>query len=358
MTNITKIARKDILKISPYIPGVYQSGFTRLNANESPWKALGDNTNMGLNRYPPPRPIAINNLLSKQYKVKQENIMITRGASEAIDIIIRPFCEPKKDKILICPPTFDMYRLYAEIQGALITKVPLLRNEDVLKDFSLDVQTIINQCDDLTKIIFVCTPNNPTGNSPLVEDIKKIAENRLGKSIIVIDEAYQEFSGKESLTSLQEKYNNIIVLRTLSKFVSLAGVRCGSIIAENDVIELLNKVLPPYTFPTPCIEEVTRALSRRSIDSSKDKVKSIKAEKQRFISNLSELSQVNKIWPSDANFFMAEVNNIQSFMDAAYKRKILVRSFPNEPIINNCIRITVGKKEENNALIQSIVDGE
>ena len=357
MKNITKIARKDILKISPYIPGAYKSGFTRLNANESPWKAIGDNTEIGLNRYPPPRPVAINTLLSKEYQVKKENIMITRGASEAIDIIIRAFCEPKKDKILMCPPTFDMYRLYAEIQGALITKVPLLRNEDVIKDFSLDVKTIISKCDSLTKVIFICTPNNPTGNSPLVEDIKKIAENRLGKSIIVIDEAYQEFSGKESLIGLQKKYNNIVVLRTLSKFVSLAGVRCGSVIAGEDVVELLNKVLPPYTFPTPCIEEVTRALSRRSIDSSKNKVELIRKEKQRFTSNLLELSQVNKIWPSDANFFMTEVNNLESFMSAASKRNILVRSFPNEPIIKNCVRITVGKKEENNALIQSIIDG-
>ena len=357
MKGITKIARQDILRISPYIPGEYEKGFIRLNANESPWKAPGDKTENGLNRYPPPRPTAINNLLSVEYQIKNEQIMITRGASEAIDILIRAFCEPKRDKILICPPTFDMYRLYAEIQGAYITKVPLLRNKDLSRDFSLDVENILKGCDKFTKIIFICTPNNPTGNSPNAKDIELIAEQQMNKSIIVIDEAYQEFSDSRSFIKLQKKFNNIVVLRTLSKFVSLAGVRCGSVVADNELIELLNKVLPPYTFPTPCIEEVKKALTKKSILSSRKKVEITRKEKKRFTDKLLKLPEIQNIWPSDANFFMAEVKNLEKIVTSARSQKILVRAFPNEPLLKNCLRITVGKKEENDALVQSIIDG-
>ena len=334
MKGITKIARQDILRISPYIPGEYEKGFIRLNANESPWKAPGDKTENGLNRYPPPRPTAINNLLSVEYQIKNEQIMITRGASEAIDILIRAFCEPKRDKILICPPTFDMYRLYAEIQGAYITKVPLLRNKDLSRDFSLDVENILKGCDKFTKIIFICTPNNPTGNSPNAKDIELIAEQQMNKSIIVIDEAYQEFSDSRSFIKLQKKFNNIVVLRTLSKFVSLAGVRCGSV-----------------------IEEVKKALTKKSILSSRKKVEITRKEKKRFTDKLLKLPEIQNIWPSDANFFMAEVKNLEKIVTSARSQKILVRAFPNEPLLKNCLRITVGKKEENDALVQSIIDG-
>ena len=163
MNDILKLARNDLKSLPPYIPGAYEEGFVRMNANESPWTAPGDSTERGLNIYPPPRPDSINACLSAQYSVTPDSLMVTRGTSEAIDLLIRGFCTAGRDQILICPPTFDMYRLYAGIQGAEVLTAPLLRAEDPQKDFALDVPGILSTSTERTKLIFICTPNNPNG---------------------------------------------------------------------------------------------------------------------------------------------------------------------------------------------------
>jgi histidinol-phosphate aminotransferase len=297
VSNILKLARPELASLPPYIPGAYEEGFIRMNANESPWAAPGDPTARGLNIYPPPRPDAITERLSEQYGIASDSLLVTRGTSEAIDVMIRGFCAAGRDQILVCPPTFDMYRLYAGIQGAEVLSVPLLRNEDPQQDFALDVPGILAAATEHTKLIFICTPNNPNGRAMNPADVDAICRAVDGQSLVVIDEAYQEFSDTPGFREFQARYEHVVLLRTLSKSVSLAGVRCGALIGRPELIEFLGKVLPPYTFPTPSIELVMAALATDSLQISTDRTTLLRAERARLAEGLASSPLVTKVWP-------------------------------------------------------------
>ena len=194
MSSLLELARPELRALPPYIASAWEPGLTRLNANESPWQAPGDRTERGLNVYPPPRPEAIAERLAGFYGTEKQNVLVTRGTSEAIDLLIRGFCEAGSDRILICPPTFDMYRLYAGIQGADVCRVPLLRDDGPQRDFRLDVTSIVEAAADRVKLIFLCSPNNPTGGSFEAEQVEEICGAVSGRALVVIDEAYQAFA--------------------------------------------------------------------------------------------------------------------------------------------------------------------
>ena len=354
MNDILKLARNDLKSLPPYIPGAYEEGFVRMNANESPWTAPGDSTERGLNIYPPPRPDSINACLSAQYSVTPDSLMVTRGTSEAIDLLIRGFCTAGRDQILICPPTFDMYRLYAGIQGAEVLTVPLLRAEDPQKDFALDVPGILSTSTERTKLIFICTPNNPNGQVFSAADVEAICRGVEGRSLVVIDEAYQEFCDTPSFRALQDTFEHVVLLRTLSKFLALAGVRCGALIGQSALIKLLAKVLPPYTFPTPSIELVMKALTTESLNISENRTALLRTERARLAASLVSSPLVTKIWPSDANFVLVATTNGQNFVKTVHRAGILVRTFPNDPLLTDCVRITVGRPEDNDRLLQAV----
>lgn len=354
MSDILKLARPEIASLPPYIPGAYEDGYIRLNANESPWPAPGDPTERGLNIYPPPRPDAIRERLSEQYDVAEDSLLVTRGTSEAIDVLIRGFCVAGRDQILICPPTFDMYRLYAGIQGADVVKVPLLRVEDPEQDFALDVEGILAAASELTKLIFICTPNNPNGRAVNPDDVEAITKGVEGRSLVVIDEAYQEFSSTSGFSRLQQCCEHVIVLRTLSKFVSLAGVRCGSLIGNPALVDYLGKVLPPYTFPTPSIELVMATLTSDSLQISEERTALLRAERSRLAESLMSCPLVTKVWPSDANFLLVATSDGQRFVETARQARILVRIFQNDPLLADCVRITIGRPEDNDLLIDAM----
>ena len=363
MSGILKLARPELTSLLPYIPGVYEPGYIRLNANESPWQAPGDPTKRGLNIYPPPRPVSITQRLSEHYGVSADALLVTRGTSEAIDVLIRGFCAAGRDQILICPPTFDMYRLYAGIQGAEVLSVPLSRANDLAQDFALDVSRVIDKSTDRTKLIFVCSPNNPTGRTMDPADVEAICRAVEGRSLVVIDEAYQEFSSTQGFRELQTRYDHVVLLRTLSKFVSLAGVRCGALIGRPELIEFLGKVLPPYTFPTPSIELVMAALATDSLQVSAERTALLRAERTRLAKALTASQLVTKVWPTDANFILVETTDGQGFTECAHAAGILVRVFPADEMLTDCVRITVGRPEDNTRLLQAvsgeeITDGE
>ncbi|MEE9570983.1 MAG: histidinol-phosphate transaminase [Gammaproteobacteria bacterium] len=363
MSGILKLARPELTSLLPYIPGVYEPGYIRLNANESPWRAPGDPTKRGLNIYPPPRPVSITQRLSEHYGVSADALLVTRGTSEAIDVLIRGFCAAGRDQILICPPTFDMYRLYAGIQGAEVLTVPLLRADDPAQDFALDVSRVLDKSSERTKLIFVCSPNNPTGRAMDPADVEAICRAVEGRSLVVIDEAYQEFSSTQGFRELQTRYDHVVLLRTLSKFVSLAGVRCGSLIGRPELIEFLGKVLPPYTFPTPSIELVMAALATDSLQVSAERTALLRAERTRLAKALTASPLVRKVWPSDANFILVKTTDGQGFTECARAAGILVRVFPADEVLTDCVRITVGRPEDNTRLLQAvsgeeITDGE
>jgi histidinol-phosphate aminotransferase len=349
VSGVLDLARPELRSVRPYTPGAYEPGCIRLNANESPWRTPGDTTERGLNVYPPPRPSALTARLAEYYGVDERQILVTRGSSEAIDVLIRGFCRAGRDRILICPPTFDMYRLYAGIQNAGVRRVPLLRD----RDFALDTPSILAAVDAETKLIFICSPNNPTGQSMARSDVETICREVAGRALVVIDEAYHEFAVARDFLELRERYEHVVLLRTLSKFVSLAGVRCGLFIAAPEIVELSQNVLPPYTFPTPSIELVLQALSVDSLRVSEERVELIKRERSRLSAALLDVPQVVRVYPSDANFVLVETRDGQGFRDTARRADILVRTF-DDPLLTDCVRITVGRPEDNDRLLQAV----
>jgi histidinol-phosphate aminotransferase len=345
--SVLDLARPELRGIRPYVPGQWEPGLLRLNANESPWRAPGDATERGLNVYPPPRPAILTAKLAAHYGVDPLQILVTRGSSEAIDVLIRGFCTAGRDSILITPPTFDMYRLYATIQNAAIKRVPLLAD----KDFALDADAVLAAIDSTTKIVFLCSPNNPTGQSLARGDVERICRETAGRALVVLDEAYHEFAEAEDFTELRARHEHVVLLRTLSKFVSLAGVRCGLLIAAPQVIEFSQNVLPPYTFPTPSIEHVAQALSTDSLRVSEERVALLKRERARLSAALAQLPQVRKVYPSDANFVMVKTRDGAAFRETAHRGGVLVRTF-DDPLLADCVRITVGRPADNDLLLR------
>ena len=351
--DILDLVRPELRSLIPYTPGRYAPGSVRLNANESPYRAPGDGTARGLNRYPPPRPDALRDRLARQYGVAPEELLVTRGSSEAIDVLIRAFCAARRDAVVTCPPTFDMYRLYAGIQGADLIEVPLLRASDPLKDFSLDTGNVIAALNGRAKLVFICSPNNPTGMSMDPEDVESICRAAQGRALVVIDEAYMEFSSGQDFEALRQRYD-LVRLRTLSKFVSLAGVRCGALIAAPRLIEFLGNVLPPYTFPTPSIELVLEALSADSIGVSNERIDVLRSERARLSESLSAAPAVTRVWPSDGNFLLVETRDAEQFTETARRAGVLVRTFPGQTGLQNCVRITVGLPDQNDLLLAAV----
>jgi histidinol-phosphate aminotransferase len=350
---VLDLARPELRAIRPYVPGQWEPGLVRLNANESPWRAPGDTTERGLNVYPPPRPTMLTTKLAAHYGIDPRQILVTRGSSEAIDVLIRGFCAAGRDSILITPPTFDMYRLYATIQNAAIKRVPLLAD----KDFALDADAVLAGVDSTTKIVFLCSPNNPTGQSLARDDVERICRETAGRALVVLDEAYHEFAEAEDFAPLRARYEHVVLLRTLSKFVSLAGVRCGLLIAAPQVIEFSQNVLPPYTFPTPSIEHVVQALSTDSLRVSEERVALLKRERARLSAALAHLPQVRKVYPSDANFVMVKARDGVAFRETAHRGGVLVRTF-DDPLLTDCVRITVGRPADNDLLLRVLAGAE
>lgn len=348
------IARPDILALKPYQAGEQVSGAIRLNANEAPIAAWDDANPASLNRYPEARPFTLQNRLSALFAVAPEHLLVTRGSSEAIDVLIRSFCHAYRDAVITAPPTFEMYRVYAEIQGVEMIDVPL----DDKSDFSLDPEGLLKACTERTKLIFLCSPNNPTGSLVKEADVRDIAGSRRGKSIVVIDEAYVEFSGNASLSRLVGDFDNLVVLRTLSKAHGLAGARCGVAIACADLIGVMGRVLPPYTFPTPVVDTVMAALEDDRIARSTAAIAEIVSERQRVSAALRTLGAVDKVWPSAANFILVRFRNLVATTAFLQAKNILIRDFSSYPMLDNCARITIGTRAENDALLQALATSE
>jgi histidinol-phosphate aminotransferase len=348
--SVLDLARPELLELRPYVPAAYEPDCIRLNANESPWRSPGDATPRGLNRYPPPRPLELRAKLAGYYGHPEETLLVTRGSSEAIDLLIRGFCTAGRDAILISTPTFDMYRVYARIQAADVVAVPLLKD----RQFALPTEQILERLDERIKIIFVCSPQNPTGSVPARADLELICERARDRALVVIDEAYREFSTRPDCSGLLERHEHVVLLRTLSKCVALAGVRCGALLAHAEAVAFLERILPPYTFPTPSIDIVLQALGPESLRVSAERVKLVRLERDRLSASLANVPQVIKVWPSEANFVLVETRDGRRFQEAARSAGILIRAYADEPLLENCVRITVGTPEENDRLLQAV----
>jgi histidinol-phosphate aminotransferase len=353
MSSVLDLARPDLVALRPYQPGAWEPGMTRLNANESAWRLPSDPTERGLNVYPPPRPEVLREALADYYGVARDRLLVTRGSSEAIDVLIRGFCRAGRDAILITPPTFDMYRVYATIQAAKIQTAPL----DAANGFAFDSERVLASVNDATRIVFVCSPNNPTGTIAGRAAIEQLAAELEGRALLVIDAAYQDYAEDQGLDELISRHEHVVVLRTLSKFVALAGARCGALIAAPEVVGFLEKVLPPYTFPTPSIEIVSKAMQPESLEVARQRIAETRTERDRLASALASLESVVEVIPSQANFVLARVTDADVFDRNARDGGVLVRRFSGEPMLADCVRITVGRREDNDRLLAAVGSG-
>jgi histidinol-phosphate aminotransferase len=347
---VTQMARPEIVALKAYEHAVWEPTLERLHANELPWRSFADESLAGLNRYPEPQPRALVERLASLYDIAPESVLVGRGSDEAIDLLVRGFCRAGHDSVVICPPTFGMYSVAARIQGADVLTVPLRADAD----FALDEQAVLDRCTPDVKLVFLCSPNNPTGNLLSEDSIISLTRALEGKAIVVVDEAYIEFSGARSLAQRIPELPHLAVLRTLSKAYALAGARCGTLIADPEVISLLRKVIPPYAIPQLSMEAVLKVLEPAQVAVSKTRLATIRSERERMAAALSTLPQVARVWRSAANFILAEFADAPLALARSRGAHLLIRDVRGYPGLGRCLRITVGSAEQNDRLLGAL----
>jgi histidinol-phosphate aminotransferase len=350
MSWVTQLARPEIVALKAYEHAAWEPALDRLHANELPWRSFSDESLAGLNRYPEPQPRALVERLASLYDISVESVLVGRGSDEAIDLLVRGFCRAGHDSVVICPPTFGMYSVAARIQGANVLTVPLRADAG----FALDEQAVLDQCKRDVKLVFLCSPNNPTGNLLSADSILGLTRALEGKAVVVVDEAYIEFSGAQSLARRIPELPHLAILRTLSKAYALAGARCGTLIADPEVILLLRKVIPPYAIPQLCMEAVLKALEPAQIAVSKTRLETIRSERERMLAALPTCSNIIRVWPSAANFLLAEFEDAPLALARSRGARLLIRDVRGYPGLGRCLRITVGSPEQNNRLLDAL----
>jgi len=335
------LLRPNIEKLVPYSSARDEfHGEARifLDANEN---SIGSPLMKWYNRYPDPYQQKLKQKISQVKGVPPENIFIGNGSDECIDLLYRSFCNPGKDNVIIVPPTYGMYEVSAAINDVEVRKAPLLEN------FQLDLLHMETMVDEHTKIIWICSPNNPTGNAMQHEDIETILNNFNG--LVVVDEAYINFARQRSLISLLNEYPNLVVMQTLSKAWGLAGLRLGMAFASAEIVAVLNKVKPPYNISEPVQDLVLQALDR--LEEVNEMIREIVRERERLAIALKALPLVQHVYPSDANFLLVRVADARAVYGYLLANQIVVRDRSKVMLCDNCLRITVGTARENDELL-------
>ncbi len=348
MSPVLALARPDILELQPYQHAAWDPSLERMHANEMPWRALGDNTDAGLNRYPEPQPKALVERMARLYDVPASQLLVGRGSDEAIDLLVRAFCRAGTDSVVTCPPTFGFYKVAARIQGAAVVEVPLGG-----EDFRLDTQRVI-EAGRNAKIVFLCSPNNPTGNLLDEASIAAILRALADRALVCLDEAYLEFSGRPSLARSIGEFPNLVVLRTLSKAYALAGARCGTLVASEEIIALLKRIIPPYAIPSSTVEEVLKLTEAPQRSIANERIRTLLAERERMRLRLASMHSVRQVFHSDANFLLVRCRDSRSVLQAGKSAGLLVRDFSSAPRLEDCLRISVGTPEQNERLVAAV----
>ncbi len=345
--SISKLVRQDLgAKIGYQVAAAQKPQRLRLNANENPWPPAKADTPL-LNRYPEKQPAELVDRLADIYQVAPENLLVTRGADDGIDSIIRGFCEPAVDKIVHCPPTFAMYRIFAQLHGAPVIDVPL--NHE--RGFACDFSGVLDAVDQGAKVVFLCSPNNPTGSLVDRAEILNLVRQVEDRAIVVVDEAYIEFSDKDSVVDQVESHVNLVVLRTLSKAFSLAGLRIGSVIACCAIVEYLKQIIVPYPMSRASVAAALKATGDECIPIARRRIEELISEKARFQSVVEQFDWMIRVYPSWANFLLIKVADSRSLLDFAEVNGILLRDQSDQPGLENCVRISMSTPQEMNRLV-------
>lgn len=341
--DINNLVRENVKSMKPYSSARDEfedfdtADMIFLDANENPFQN-------GVNRYPDPQQSSVKAVLAKNKGVNTNQVLLGNGSDEVLDLLFRAFCEPKIDNIISLPPTYGMYSVLSNLNN--------IENREVLltTDFQPKVDKILEAVDDNSKIIFLCSPNNPTGNSFTTESVTTLLEKFNG--FVVIDEAYIDFSDKASWLEKLNQYPNLIITQTLSKAYGLAGIRLGICYASAEVIAVLNKIKPPYN-----VNELTqlRALERLSDpEKIKSEIASIIQQRESLLKVLNEVNFVEKIYPTEANFILIKVDNANKRYDELIAKGIVIRNRTTQLLCENTLRLTIGTKEENKKLIEAL----
>ncbi|MFK7949780.1 MAG: histidinol-phosphate transaminase [Saprospiraceae bacterium] len=338
--NINNLVRNNIKNLAPYASARHEftgEASVFLDANENPFDT-------GFNRYPDPLQIAVKKEISNIKNVAIENIFLGNGSDEAIDLLMRIFCEPRIDEIMILPPTYGMYKVSASISDISIKTVNLTA------DFQPNMEAILAKATEKTKLLFLCSPNNPTGNSFDLDSMEHLVKHFNG--IVVIDEAYIDFAAQESCIKWINKYPNLVILQTFSKAWGLAGIRLGMAFANTQIVNLLNKVKPPYN-----VNQLTQEIALKALQNqvqTQEYIKEILEERTVLKLELEKLEIVKKVYPTDANFILAEFENPRKVYDYLASKGVIIRDRSNVILCDDCLRITVGTKEENRVLMNNL----
>ena len=344
--SVLELARPEIRAMQPYSSARMEAsgGKIMLNANESAWAPPGDHE-LSCNRYPDPQPRELVDALAALYGVRAGQVLVGRGSDEAIDLLVRAFCRAGEDAIAIQPPTFGMYAVCARIQNAAVLEIPLA------DDFTLDVDAVLAALTSAVKLVFVCTPNNPTGQLVTSVQVERLAQALAGRALLVVDEAYIEFADATSVAPLLDRYDNLAVLRTLSKAWALAGVRIGTLLANEEVIALLRRILAPYPLPRPCVALTLEALSAAGQAEARQHLATVRAERGRMAEALAALPGVRAVLPSQANFLAVRFDDAGAVYQRLLDAGIVVRDVRRYPNLGDALRITIGTVEENDRVL-------
>jgi histidinol-phosphate aminotransferase len=342
--NLDKLIRPNIKNLTPYASARDEfKGTARifLDANEN---SLGSPLTKWYNRYPDPLQWELKKRISTIKNLPPENMLLGNGSDECIDLLIRAFCEPAVDNIVICPPTYGMYEVCAHINNIEVKPAPLTTQ------YQLNLDALQDVVDSATKIIFLCSPNNPTGNSLNRQDIETILNAFDG--LVVLDEAYINFSRQRSFVPELQEYPNLVILQTFSKAWGLAALRLGMLYASAEIITVLNKIKPPYN-----INQATQELALKALDHLEDvnvMIKTLVEEREKLAQQLFQIPIVQHIYPSDANFILVKVDNAVGIYEYLKKKGIIVRNRSNVILCEGCLRITIGTPEQNAELLQHL----
>ena len=348
--NVLDLARADIRALAPYSSARMEArgGSVALNANESPWPPPGD-AGAVLHRYPDPQPAALVQRLAQIYGVRAEQVLVGRGSDEAIDLLVRTFCRAGVDAVAISPPTFGMYAVCARIQGAAVLEIPLQP-----EDFTLDADALLARLTPAVKIVFVCSPNNPTGGLMPLATIGQLAEALRGRALLIVDEAYIEFADAPSAATLLDRHEHLGVLRTLSKAWALAGARIGALLAAPEVIALLRRIMPPYPLPTPCVNAALTVLQDGGASLVRERIVTVRRERIRLAAALPSLPGVRAVLTSQANFLAVRFADAAAVYRDLLAAGIVVRDISRYPGLADALRISIGTSGQNDALLAEL----
>ncbi len=344
--DLDKLVRENIKKVKPYSSARDEfSGEAKvfLDANEN---SLGSPLKKWYNRYPDPHQQKLKAAISKIKNIASSNIFLGNGSDECIDLLYRCFCEPGKDNVIICPPTYGMYEVSAAINDIEIKKALLL------PDYQLNLDLIESLSDANSKLIWICSPNNPTGNSIRYADIEVLLNNFHG--LVVVDEAYINFSRQRSLLKELKEYPNLVILQTFSKAWGLAALRLGMAFASEKIIDLLNRIKPPYNINQATQDYALEAL--KELQQVNDMITEIVAMRDELAGVLEQLSLVQKVYLSDANFLLVKVRDAAAVYDYLLTKEIVVRDRSKVQLCDDCLRITIGTEKENTLLVDALIE--